>query len=132
MIDENIETILDKVKHGIMPTSIPSVDQHKAVEILKHRIALTKLSGQELPKNLLGVLSLIVTSAIGQLSTLDVKLTVPRGLGIVPTLENERKARLTIACASIGVVESDLNNRIEFCNKIVKELKPLLLTLKAD
>lgn len=122
---EKIEIILNKVKHGVIPSTLPSVEQHQAIDILEARINLMLAQHEVIGSDIKAALSIIVTSAIGQQHVLD-SIPVPRSLlkDDVFTVGARKEA-----CASIGIFYNDLPNREKFNKSVIAKLKPLIKRL---
>lgn len=122
---EKIEIILNKVKHGVVPSSIPSVEQHQAINILEARINLMLAQQEPIDNETKAALGIIVTSAIGQQYVLN-SVPTPRTFTAVDAhIVTVRKE----ACASIGIFYNDLDNRVKFNKAVIDKLKPLIKKL---
>lgn len=124
---EKIEIILNKVKHGVIPSTLPSVEQHQAIDILEARINLMLAQHEVIGSDVKATLSIIVTSAIGQQHVIG-SVPVPRAF--VSTPEDVFVAgAYRAACTSIGIFYNDLPNREKFNKAVIAKLKPLIKKL---
>lgn len=115
--------LLNKVKHGILPTTTLSIPETKAPLILAKRVELMLLEDSPVPLEVRSTVLICYTSALGQLSLLDDSFYNGDTEKMIQVSKNYNGAK------QIGACTLDINERIKYCRSVINCFEPLIKKL---